>query len=227
MLLTLRGASVELQVEEHSRLLIEAFVTRWPAPLGACETPLEAAGLLRAGLGSCSELQLPDAALRSSIRDMLRSRDFKPTGRSKPASEYLARASVEADGGIRAINPAVDVCNAVSLHSGIPISVVDLDKLMPPLQVRLAGTGESYVFNATGQVIALDGLLCLHDAEGPSANAIKDAQRTKTSESTRNTLSILWSSSALASQTAAALRLYHRLLAGAATIEVVSCTGLT
>jgi DNA/RNA-binding domain of Phe-tRNA-synthetase-like protein len=227
MLLTLRGASVELRVEEHEKLLIAAFITHWAAPLGQCETPLEAAALLRAPLGSCSELQLPDAALRSSIRDMLRSRDFKPTGRAKPASEYLARASAEADGGMRSINPAVDVCNAVSLHSGIPISVVDLDKLTLPLRVGLAAQGASYVFNPTGQVIALDGLLCLHDAEGPSANAIKDAQRTKTSETTLDTLSILWSSRALAEQTAGAVRLYHRLLGGAAEIEVVACTGLT
>jgi len=219
---------VELQIEQHSRLLVEAFITRWPTAL-AERPPLTAAGaLLRSALGTAPDLPLPDAALRASIRDMLRSRDFKPTGRSKPASEYLARASSEAgEDGLRSINPAVDACNAVSLHSGLPISVVDLDKLTPPLQIRVAGAGESYVFNPTGQVIALDGLLCLYDIHGPCANAIKDAQRTKTSDATQSTLTIIWSSRELATQTAQALRLYHSLLASAAEIEVVTSTLLT
>lgn len=218
---------MELLVEPHSTLCVEAFITHWHMPLAQQPPLMAAAALLRAPLGTAAELPLPDAALRSAIRDMLRSRDFKPTGRSKPSSEYLARASSEAGDGLRSINPAVDVCNAVSLHSGLPISVVDLAKLTAPLQIRQAGKGESYVFNPTGQVIALDGLLCLYDTLGPCANAIKDAQRTKTSDATQHTLSILWSSRALAAQTAQATQLYHRLLASAAEIEVVTCTALT
>jgi DNA/RNA-binding domain of Phe-tRNA-synthetase-like protein len=158
--------------------------------------------------------------VRAAIRDMLRSRDFKPTGRSKPASEYLVRASSE--GSLRSINPAVDACNAVSLHTGIPISVVDCEQLSEPLRIRLGLAGESYVFNPTGQVIDVAGLLCLCDAQGPCANAIKDAQRTKTSDNTHTTLSILWSSQLLAAQTAAALELYRSLLAGAAELEPVA-----
>ncbi|MCA9711269.1 MAG: hypothetical protein KDK70_35855, partial [Myxococcales bacterium] len=49
-----------------------------------------------------------------------------------------------------------------------------------------------YVFNAAGQEIRLRGLLCLHDAQGPCANAVKDAQRTKTDASTRAVLCLLW-----------------------------------
>ena len=78
------------------------------------------------------------------------------------------------------INAAVDVCNIVSLHSGLPISVVDLAKATPPFRVAVAAAGSSYVFNASGQTIDLGGLLCLCDADGPCANAVKDAQRTKT-----------------------------------------------
>jgi DNA/RNA-binding domain of Phe-tRNA-synthetase-like protein len=207
---------MELTVEPHPSLLARAFVTRFHTELAQCPPLTEALELLGAELGACTELQLPDAALRGHIRDMLRHRDFKPTGRSKPASEYLAR------GGLRSINPAVDACNAVSLHSGIPISVVDCDRLAAPLAIRRAGKDESYVFNPTGQVIELAGLVCLYDSAGPCANAVKDAQRTKTSETTRTTLSILWSSRALEAQTAAALRLYERLLSGVAVIEPVS-----
>ena len=38
----------------------------------------------------------------------------------------------------------------------------------------------------------LPDLLVLCDAEGPCANAVKDAQRTKTHDGTSQTLSILW-----------------------------------
>jgi DNA/RNA-binding domain of Phe-tRNA-synthetase-like protein len=214
--------ALQIQLEPHDRLLAQAFITRWRAPIAQLPPLAAAVELLASPIGSCKVLPAPDAPVRAAIRDMLRSRDFKPTGRAKPASEYLARAAAE--GGLRTINPAVDACNAVSLHSGIPISVVDCDRLQgaDALRIRLGLAGESYVFNPTGQVIELAGLVCLVDTQGPCANAIKDAQRTKTSDSTRSSLSILWSSRALAPQTAAALELYHALLRDLAEVEPVA-----
>jgi DNA/RNA-binding domain of Phe-tRNA-synthetase-like protein len=206
--------ALQIQLDPHESLLAQAFVARWRAPIGELP-PLAEAGVLLA-----KARPEPDETVRAAIRDMLRSRDFKPTGRSKPASEYLVRASGQGD--LRSINPAVDACNAVSLHSGIPISVVDCEQLTEPLRIRLGLAGESYVFNPAGQVLDVAGLLCLCDAQGPTANAIKDAQRTKTSDNTRTTLSILWSSRDLPAQTAAALELYRSLLAGAAEIEAVA-----
>ena len=67
----------------------------------------------------------------------------------------------------------------------------------PPLRVGIAPAGSSYVFNASGQTIDLAGLLCLFDADGPCANAVKDAQRTKTHAETRATLNLVWGASAL------------------------------
>ena len=83
-------------------------------------------------------------------------------------------------------------CNAVSLHSGLPISVVDLDRAHAPFRIGVAPSGSSYVFNASGQEIDLGGLLCLFDADGPCGNAVRDAQRTKTRDETRATLSVVW-----------------------------------
>jgi len=104
----------------------------------------------------------------------------------------------------------------------VPISVVDLDRAAPPLSIRIAAQDTSYVFNASGQEIRIGGLLCLFDAEGPCANAVKDAQRTKTSDGTRRTLSVLWGTHACAEQTDAAGRWYRELLerAGAETEPV-------
>lgn len=211
--------ALQIQIDPHAQLHVQAFVARWRAPIGQLPPLAQVDSWLSSQLGSCTALPSPDAAVRAAIRDMLRSADFKPTGRAKPSSEYLARTSEGA--GLRPINPAVDAGNAVSLHSGIPISVVDCDQLDGRLRIRMGAPDECYVFNATGQVIELAGLVCLYDAQGPCANAIKDAQRTKTSEDTRATLSVLWSSRALVAQTAAALDFYRSLLAGAAELEAV------
>lgn len=151
-----------------------------------------------------------DDAVRGAVRDLLRAGGFKPTGRSKPASEYLIKA---AEGGfLSPINAAVDVCNVVSLHSGLPISVVDMDRVVGSLRIGLAPEGASYVFNASGQTIDLSGLLCLFDDNGPIANAVKDSQRTKTGPDTQHTMSVLWGTTALPGRTAAAVAWYRELL---------------
>jgi DNA/RNA-binding domain of Phe-tRNA-synthetase-like protein len=116
------------------------------------------------------------------------------------------------EGLLSPINVAVDACNAVSLHSGLPITVVDLDRARAPLRVGLAPAGASYVFNASGQSIDLGGLLCLFDGDGPCGNAVKDAQRTKTGPETRRTLSLIWGTVALPGRAAQAEGWYRKLL---------------
>src|SRR5438105_13359433 len=175
-----------LTVDPHPLLDLRAFVTTFPRPLGDAGSPPELLALLAADAPAPLH---SDDAVRDAVRRLLRHGGFKPTGRSKPASEYLLKAVSEARLG--SINLAVDVCNIVSLHSGLPISVVDLDRAREPFRVGVAPPGASYVFNAAGQVIELGGLLCLFDAEGPCANAVKDAHRTKTGPETRRTLSLV------------------------------------
>jgi DNA/RNA-binding domain of Phe-tRNA-synthetase-like protein len=116
------------------------------------------------------------------------------------------------EGALPSINAAVDACNAVSLHSGFPISVVDLDRAQGPFRVAIAASGESYVFNASGQAIDLSGLICLYDAAGPCANAVRDAQRTKTNAETRATLSVIWGCTGFEERLARAERWYRELL---------------
>jgi DNA/RNA-binding domain of Phe-tRNA-synthetase-like protein len=203
-----------LTVDPHPLLDLRAFVTTFPRPLGDLPSPPEWRALLAenapAPLGS-------DDGVREAVRRLLRHGGFKPTGRSKPASEYLLKAVRE--GMLAPINLAADACNVVSLHSGLPISVVDLDRARPPLRVGVAPAGASYVFNASGQTIDLGALLCLFDADGPCANAVKDAQRTKTSAETRRTLSLIWGTTALPGRAEKAEMWYRELLEkqGAAT----------
>ncbi len=176
-----------LTVAAHPLLDLKAFVTAFPVALADVPSPGWLTGLLA-----------PDATgplhrsedVRGAVRDLLRHGGYKPTGRGKPASEYLVRAAN--DGDLGSINAAVDACNAASLHSGLPISVVDLDLAVPPFRVALADDGARYAFNASGQEIDVSRLLCLHDVRGPCANAVRDSQRTKTRPETRRTLSLVW-----------------------------------
>jgi DNA/RNA-binding domain of Phe-tRNA-synthetase-like protein len=210
---------MQVSVEPHPLLDARVFITRFNSDLEHCadRSPLHAPAASRVS----SPWPEPDAALRSTIRDVLRHSGFKPTGRSKPASEYLTRA--QAEGGLRPINCAVDVCNLVSLYSGLPISVVDLALLTEPVKIAVAPEGASYVFNPAGQTIDIGRLICLHDREGACANAVKDAERTKTTPGTRATLTVVWGSRQLQEHTDAALQFYERQLreAGAA-IEPVT-----
>ncbi len=207
-----------LTVDPHPLLDLRAFVTRLPRPLGEMPSPPEFQALL--AVDASAPLH-SDAAVREAVRQLLRHGGFKPTGRSKPASEYLLKAAGE--GRLDSINLAVDACNAVSLHSGLPVSVVDLGRARAPLRVGVAPAGASYVFNAAGQVIDLGGLLCLFDADGPCANAVKDAQRTKTTAETRCTLSLIWGTVRVPGQAARAETWYRALLEqhGATTENVV------
>ena len=208
---------VQVCQEPHPLLDLAAFVTEFPRSLEESPSP----EWLQALLAGDSEAPLPapDEGLRDSIRRLPRHGGFKPSGRSKPASEYLVRAA--GTGDLASINAAVDACNAVSLHSGIPISVVDLDLAAPPFRVAVAGPEDSYVFNASGQVMVLEGLLCLWDQAGPCANAVKDSQRTKTHGKTRRTLSVLWGSTEVQGRAGEAASWYRALLErlGATTAE--------
>jgi DNA/RNA-binding domain of Phe-tRNA-synthetase-like protein len=204
-----------LTVDPHPLLDLRAFVTNFPRPIDQVLSPPDLLALLAADAPAPLS---SDDAVREAVRTLLRHGGFKPTGRSKPASEYLLKAVRE--NLLGSINLAVDACNVVSLHSGLPISVVDLERAREPFRVGIAPAGTSYIFNTSGQTIDLGGLLCLFDVEGPCANAVKDAQRTKTSGSTVRTLSLIWGTRALGDRAVRAEAWYRALLEQqGATIE--------
>lgn len=205
-------------IEIHHRgpesLLLGAVAAdnvRATAPHSALETRLE--DVLRQRR---FPLPVEDDAFRMRVRDVFRNGRYKPTGRGKPASEYLLRTAEE--GTFPRINTLVDICNAVSLAHVVPISILDLDRAMevvsdsqggpedasalPALRVtvRLGRPDESYVFNTAGQDIGLEDLIvgCLAPsadaaADGmPVVNAIKDSMATKTTPDTRRVLALLY-----------------------------------
>jgi DNA/RNA-binding domain of Phe-tRNA-synthetase-like protein len=213
----------EIVVEPHPLLRPAAFRAVFPKPLDESPSPSWLTGLL--ALESDAPLAREES-VRKAVRDLLRHGGYKPTGRGKPSAEYLIRAAGE--GELSSINLAVDACNAVSLHSGFPISVVDLDLVREPLRIGIAEKGSSYVFNASGQTIDLGGLLCLFDAEGPCANGVKDSQRSKTGGETTRSLCLLWGREDLGERLERATQWYRELLerAGVSTDEVVCLPSL-
>ena len=195
-----------VRVAAHPLLELVAFETTFLQPLSALTDP-RLAPMMQ--LDADTPVSRTDT-IKAEVRNLLRHGGYKPTGRGKPASEYLIKAVTQEL--LRPINLSVDACNVVSLHSGLPISVVDLDRVVAPLHVDLAAEGSTYVFNASGQEIKVAGLLCLHDAEGPCANAVKDSQRTKTHDGTTRTLSLVWGTQALPGYAAQVATWYRALL---------------
>ena len=195
-------SKVSITVEEHPKLDLAAFVLQHASnPQGKGSATDLLSIETEAIQQSPFEIHSDEdryTTVKAAVRDLLRNGGYKPTGRGKPASEYLVKAV--SSGKLGPINPIVDTLNVVSLHSGLPISVVDLAKCnfeSGSLRAAIAPESSEYVFNASGQTIKLDGLLCLFDDEGPCANAVKDSQRTKTSDETSSSLIVIWGTNEL------------------------------
>lgn len=128
-----------------------------------------------------------------AVRDLLRRGSYKPTGRGKPASEYLVAAFSEQR--FPRINGLVDLANIVSLESALPISLLDLGRTTDHcFLVRQGHVGEKYVFNSAGQEIELQDLLLVAE-EGTGiacGNPVKDSLRTKLSPHADSVLAVIY-----------------------------------
>ncbi len=143
-----------------------------------------------------AEESFPPQPVKDAVRDMLRRGGFRPAGRNKPASEYLAQAARE--GRFPRINNLVDINNLMSLESGLPISLLDHGALGGHAEVRCGREGEKYIFNSAGQEIDLHGLVCVCRVDGsastPLGNPIKDSMAGKIKEQTTGVVGIIYGS---------------------------------
>ena len=132
---------------------------------------------------------------RQAVRQLLRAGGFKPSGRSKPAQEYLLR-SASRQGEWPAILNAVDVLNIVSLRSGLPISLISLDRMGTALLIRYGQRGERFVFNQAGQELDVEGLICVCRQQGddaiPIGSPVKDSQVAKVTAADRHLLGCIF-----------------------------------
>ncbi|MBL4846812.1 MAG: hypothetical protein JKY65_14935 [Planctomycetes bacterium] len=204
-------------VDEHPLLDLGAIQATFPAPLGELPSPPELLALL--SLEAESPFERGDE-VKAAVRDLFRHGGYKPTGRGKPSPEYLIKAV--GDGRLGTINLAVDVCNVASLHSGLPVSMVDLGRTQGAIRIGLAPPETQYVFNTGGQTIKFAGLVCVSDEAGPCANGVKDSQRTKTDEGSTQTLSLIWGTKTLPGRTRQMVAWYSELLeTHGASVEVL------
>lgn len=146
------------------------------------------------------EMKSPDYVypdnLQKGIRSLLKAYGFHPSGRNRPASEYLFK-DLQQRGSFNPINNAVDINNHLSLLSNLPISILDLDKSGRKLCLRVGLENETYLFNREGQALSLKNLLVAASSEHPHTafgSPVKDSQATKVFESTRNLIGIIYTS---------------------------------
>ncbi len=176
-----------MKIIEYPNLAIQHLEITLPKSLGEIASPT----WLTQMLDLRSDVPIETAKwVKEAVRDLLRHHGYKPKGRGKPSSEYLRGAATSAS--LNSINAAVDCGNVASLHSGLPISIIDNDLLCGTARIDVPKKGTSYIFNQSGQTIDVGGLLSLFDDDGPCANAVKDSQRTKTSDESRQLVAIVW-----------------------------------
>lgn len=144
-----------------------------------------------------NDLSKSEDSFRKTVRDMLRNGVYKPTGRGKPASEYLLKAA-QKDNFPR-INTIVDINNYISLKYLVPASQWDMDKVNSrKFILKLGEEGESLVFNQSGQTIDIHDLVSIYgynnsdEEKTPLLNPIKDALISKTGEETRNVGAVVY-----------------------------------
>src|SRR5690625_1687095 len=119
----LKTMNVENRIDSHVQLgCISIASLDMISPFPLMEERLEE--LLHERAGDLTEFE---DEFRLACRDMLRIGSYKPTGRSRPASEYLLRSATNSS--FPRINPVVDLINYISLKYLVPLSLWDMEKV--------------------------------------------------------------------------------------------------
>ena len=218
------GVEVQVSVENA---LIGLVVARGVQVHAA---PSELSGTVEREIEAANREQ-DDPETTRQVRDLLRYGKYKPTGRGKPASEYLRKAAKERR--FPRLHPLVDINNLVSLGSRLPISLIDLERAATELFVLRRGRpGERYVFNGAGQTIELEDLLLVArlPEDVPVANPVKDSMATKISEHPRDVLAVLYGPPALGIRLREATERFAELVrthSGSEAVEATVCEDRT
>lgn len=201
---------VENQLEEHG--LAAGIVLAATVRAGVHGDPE-----LRAELEQLLELRSKEEGavpeeVRGAVRRLLRTPAYKPSGRGKPASEYLAGAARK--GSFPLIDDLVDANNLASLETGLPCSMLDAAPFQGHLVLRHGTEGESYTFNQAGQEIDLHGLIvaCRGGDDRPLGNPVKDSLEGKVGASTSAVVAVVYAPLELDAELGRALEILERCL---------------
>ncbi|MFB3854996.1 MAG: B3/4 domain-containing protein [Vicinamibacterales bacterium] len=124
-----------------------------------------------------------------ATRAMYRQTGLDPT-RRRPSSEALLRRVLRGE-NLPRVNTAVDVCNWCSLEFQVPYGLYDLDRVEPPVHLRIGEKGEQYV-GIRKDVVHVEGRMTLADRIGPFGNPSADSARTMVTDATSNLLVVIF-----------------------------------
>src|SRR3954447_10472098 len=115
----------------------------------------------------------------------------KDPSRYRGSAEALLRRVLSGK-GLYQINSVVDINNLVSLESLNPAGTYDLEKITPPIELRIGAAGESY--KGIGKdLINIESLPVFADAAGPFGGPTSDSERAMVSLETRKVLMVVFS----------------------------------
>jgi DNA/RNA-binding domain of Phe-tRNA-synthetase-like protein len=126
------------------------------------------------------------AAMRSAYKAL-----GKDPSRYRGSAEALLRRVLSGK-KLYQINSVVDINNLVSLESLNPAGAYDLEKITPPIELRVGAAGESY--KGIGKdLINIESLPVFADAVGPFGSPTSDSERAMVSLETKKILMVVFS----------------------------------
>lgn len=146
---------------------------------------------LRERFGGGRSSEVPGAA---EARALYKALGIDPT-KTRPSNEALLRRALKGEALYR-INALVDALNLVSLREQLPFGLYDLDRVRPPVLLRIGTAGEAYEGIRKGAV-NVEGRPVLVDAAGPFGNPTSDSLRTSITLATRTALVVVYAPAGL------------------------------
>ena len=126
------------------------------------------------------------AAMRSAYKAL-----GKDPSRYRGSAEALLRRVLSGK-GLYQINSVVDINNLVSLESLNPAGTYDLEKITPPIELRIGAAGESY--KGIGKdLINIESLPVFSDAVGAFGSPTSDSERAMVRLETQKILMVIFS----------------------------------
>jgi DNA/RNA-binding domain of Phe-tRNA-synthetase-like protein len=115
----------------------------------------------------------------------------KDPSRYRGSAEALLRRVLSGK-GLYQINNVVDMNNLVLLESLNPAGTYDLEKITPPIELRIGAAGESYKGIGKDE-INIESLPVFADAVGPFGSPTSDSERAMVRLETRKVLMVVFS----------------------------------
>lgn len=154
--------------------------------------PAEFLALLNEKIAELSEVELSQANKREKIQSTRKA--YKALGkepnRYRSSAEAMCRR-IAKERGLYYINNVVDINNYLSIKSGYSMGTYDLEKTKGEIVWKRAPEGTAY--RGIGKdVLNIEFLPVLFDAEGPFGNPTSDNDRTMITDTTKDLLLVYY-----------------------------------